>query len=229
MITNGQIVAVNFIPGAGGKFIQNCLALSKHCVLKHADWTDWQLAQCEYDAAFYQQKLNWAASTVAADMAFWQQRELGDEQYFGRLFLASTVASLTSNQLPNRLHRAAEQNLWTTYSAHNHSVIEDYLGLYWPTVKVVNVWPAIQFLKQWLPKKNQNMWQGFAHLTDIDYDNYRGHSPKDKSFWVDMDNTIYNETAFLTQMDSLYTWLGWDDFAAAPIVEFYRLYRNTHQ
>jgi len=228
MITNGQIVAVNFIPGAGGKFIQNCLALSKHCVLKHADWTGWQLAQCEYDAAFYQQKLNWAASTVPTDMTQWLANELGDMQYFGQLFLDSTTKDLTADQLPARLHHVAQQHLWCTYSAHNHNVI-DYLHKYWPAVKIVNMWPARKFLEQWLPKKNQALWQAFAHLTDIDYDNYCGHSPKDKSFWVDMDNTIYNETAFLTQMDSLYTWLGWDDFAAAPIVEFYRLYRNTHQ
>jgi hypothetical protein len=228
MIENGQIVAVNFLPGAGGKFIQNCLALSKHCVLKHPDWTDWQLAQCEYNDAFYQQKLTWAASTVPDDMAFWQQRELGDEQYYGRLFLSSTTKDLTADQLPVRLHQAAGQNLWCTYSAHNHSVI-DYLHAYWPTVKVVNVWPARKFLEQWLPQKNHNLWQGFANLTDSEYDNYQGHSPKATSFWFDMDNTVHDNTAFLTQMNQLYTWLGWDDFDQAPVAEFHQIYQSAHK
>jgi hypothetical protein len=228
LIDNGQIVAVNFLPGAGGKFIQNCLALSKHCVLKRADWTDWQLAQTEYNTEFYQQKLNWAVSTVPTDMLLWQQRELGDEQYFGRLFLSGTTQNLTSDQLPDCVHRTAQQHLWSTYSAHNHAVI-DYLRAYWPTVKIVNVWPARKFLEQWLPQKNQAMWLDYANLTDEDYANYRGHSPADESFQYDMDNTFYHEQAFAEQMAALYEYLGYTDWAQAPVMAYYRHYRAQHE
>ena len=228
MIDNGQIVAVNFLPGAGGKFIQNCLALSKHCVLKRADWTDWQLAQTEYNTEFYQQKLDWAVSTVPVDMAQWLASELGDTQYYGRLFLDSTTKDLTADQLPTQLHHVAQQHLWCTYSAHNHGVI-DHLYKYWPTVKIINVWPARKFLMQWLPQKNFNLWQDYVNFTDKDYENYPGHSPAAESFWYDMDNTFYHEQAFAEQMVELYEYLGYTDWAQAPVMAYYYHYRSQHK
>ena len=228
MIDNGQIVAVNFLPGAGGKFIQNCLSLSRHCVLKRSDWTDWQLAQTEYNTEFYQQKLDWAISTVPVDMAKWLASELGDTQYYGRLFLDSTTKDLTADQLPVQVHRTAQQHLWCTYSAHNHGVI-DHLHRYWPTVKIVNVWPARKFLTQWLPQKNFNLWQNYINFTDEDYANYPGHSPADESFQYDMDNTFYHEQAFSEQMAALYEYLGYTDWAQAPVMAYYRHYRAQHE
>ena len=228
MIDNGQIVAVNFLPGAGGKFIQNCLSLSSHCVLKRSDWTDWQLAQTEYNTEFYQQKLDWAISTVPNDMNYWLASELRDDQYFDRLFLDSTTIGLTADQLPARLHQVAQQHLWCTYSAHNHGVIE-HLQKYWPTVKIVNVWPARKFLTQWLPQKNFNLWQNYINFTDEDYANYPGHSPADESFQYDMDNTFYHKQAFAEQMAALYEYLGYTDWAQAPVMAYYQHYRAQHE
>ena len=228
MIDNGQIVAVNFLPGAGGKFIQNCLALSRHCVLKHPEWTDWQLVQTEYNAEFYQQKLDWAMSTVPTVMNQWLASELGDSEYFGRLFLDSTVQGLTADQLPGRLHRTAQQRLWCMYSLHNHGPVE-HLRKYWPTIKIVNVWPAQKFLEQWLPQKNINLWQDYVNWTDTDYAAWHGHIPNDESFWYDMDHTFYDADAFAEQMAALYEYLGYTDWAQAPVMAYYQHYRAQHE
>lgn len=216
MIANGKIVAVNFIPGAGGKFVQNCLALSRHCVLKTENATRWQLHHpCNRN--LYNQKLVWALKTIPPqdDIHNWLKYELRDDWFFGRIF--SEHDHISSDELPEYLKLAAQKNLWVTYSAHSHGSAQ-HVEKYWPTVKYVCLTNADQFIADWALVKNR-----YSSTLGPDWE-----TPTGVGFDFDIDSCIYNELAFLKQMRGLYEYLGWDDFDQTPIPEFYRAYIAIH-
>jgi hypothetical protein len=137
MIPNGQIIAVNFLPGAAGKFIQNCLGLSRHCVLKKLGWLQWQI---DCPVSQYSQKLRWALSTVPpADRTHdWLAYELRDDDFFGRIFYETSRGL----ELPEHLYSIADAGLWCTYSSHSYGgakLVEEY----WPVVRYLELSPAV--------------------------------------------------------------------------------------
>lgn len=223
MINNGKIIAVNFTPGAGGKFIQNCLGLSKHCVLKKPEWAGWQVffnfdSTPHQKVLFYQQKLQWALSTVPPDKSHfwkWLAYELRDDQFYNGLLIPSKPRT---EEFPNYIHLIAEQNLWVTYSSH------DWAGSqccerYWPVVKYVNVL-GFKFASQWGEVKNQNQppdpdWAKLAQ------------SPN--AFNFNLDQVIYDKTKFMQHMSELYNYVGYDDFNEAPVTEYWQAYTKVHQ
>lgn len=216
MIADGKIVAVNFIPGSGGKFIQNCLALSRYCVLKTENATRWQLHH-PHNKILYEQKLVWALKTVPPqnNMHDWLAYELRDDWFFGRIF--SATDQISSKDLPQYLELAAQKNLWVTYSAHSHGSAR-YVEKYWPVVKYVCLVNADQFVKDWAVVKNR-----YSSILGADWE-----TPQGVGFDFDIDSCIYDEPAFLKQMRSLYEYLGWDDFDQTRVPEFYRAYIAIH-
>ena len=218
MITNGRIVAVNFVPGSGGKFIQNCLALSRHCVLKIENAVRWQ-SHRPFNKNLYDQKFAWALKTVPStdDMHNWLKYELRDDLFFGRIFSAED--DITAADLPEYLELAGQQNIWITYSAHSHGSAQ-HLEKYWPTVKYVCLTNADQFLADWAEIKNHN---NPANSIGTDW-----QTPPGLGFDFDIDSCIYNEAEFLKQMRNLYEWLDWEDFDNTRIPEYYRAYIGIH-
>lgn len=212
MIAGGQIVAVNFEPGAGGKFIQNCMGLSQHCVLKLSGTARWQ-AQAPANNLLYQQKLHWALATIPPRdrITDWLAFELRDDHFYGCVF--GTGNDIGVHAFPEYLFQAAQHNKWITYSAHSHGAAE-HVERYWPTVRHVSVVNASKFVAQWAQLKNR-------YTEPVADRNPQG-------FLYNQDDTIYDETAFLKQMSELYKWLEWEDFELAPIAEYYRAYIAVH-
>jgi hypothetical protein len=207
MIEHGRIIAVNYVPGAGGKFIQNCLALSRYCAVK-------SLKFCDTD---YDLKLNFLINTIPPPdrMHNWLGYELRDDFFFGRIF--SDADHITSADLPVHLHQAADQQLWVTYTAHSHGAGE-HVEKYWPTVRYVSLVNADQFIADWAKRKNPN-----SSLIGPNRE-----TPSGLGFEFDIDSCIYNKELFLTQVHELYEWLGWDDFHQAPIDQYYCAYIAVH-
>jgi hypothetical protein len=212
VIQNGHTIAVNFRPGAGGNFIQNCLGLSRHCVLRDQAYAEWQLS-AQVDSAFYQQKLHWALDTIQPGKfsTTWLGHELGSHRLIG--FLFSDSRKTTDDDIPQVLHQAAEQGLWVTHTAHNHGWTE-HLTRYWPTVRYINV-SGEQWAQRWMNVKNHALeWTEWET------------SPKGYNF--DFDAVVESEPAFLKAMQDLYTWLEWTDFEQTPVAEYYRAYKKAH-
>jgi len=218
MITNGRVIGVNFIPGSGGKFVQNCLALSRHCVLKTENAVRWQ-CQRPFNKTLYDQKLAWALKTIPPqeDMHNWLRYELRDDQFFGRVF--SDTDELASTDLPEYLELAGQQQVWITYSAHSHGSAQ-HLEKYWPIVKYVCLVNTDQFRADWAEIKN--------HLNVPNSIGTDWQTPADEGFNFDIDSCIYDETKFLAQMRKLYEWLEWEDFDNTRVPEFYRAYIAIH-
>ena len=112
MIKNGRIVVVNFPAGGGGKFLQNCLALSAHCCVKD---------RAVPVGSDYRTKLARVLATVPppGQMHNWLRYELNDGDYYGTRFDHAMLMNFYSGQFPEHIHHAAEAGLWVTYSARS--------------------------------------------------------------------------------------------------------------
>jgi hypothetical protein len=216
MIKNGLAIGVNYRPGAGGNFIQNCLGLSRHCLLRHRDYADWHFNCATVDTAFYQQKLQWVLNTIQPGKfsTTWLGYELGAEQFIG--FLFNDNHSIELEDFPPFVYQAADQGIWITHTAHNFGYFE-HLHRWWPTVKHVNV-HADQWAQKWMSIKNPALsWDKWAP------------SPIDTSFNFYLDEVIHSEQKFMAAMKELYNWLNFDDFDQTPVTEFYRAYILAHK
>lgn len=215
MITNGKIVAVNFVPGSGGKFIQNCLALSRHCVIKDPGYARWQIDR-PFNGLLYDQKLAWLLKTIPPQelMHNWLQYELRDDHFFGRIFSDTD----SGEPLPQLFDDIALKSQWVTYSAHSHGSAK-HVERHWPEVRYLCVVNADRFIADWAEIKNHN-------TTNL---GTNWQTPEYLGFKFDMDSCIYNESAFLEQMRNVYKWLRWSDFDLAPIAEYYRAYIAIHK
>lgn len=212
MIENGRTIAVNYRPGAGGNFVQNCLGLSRHCVLRDHKYAEWQLT-ARIDADFYQQKLTWSLDTIQPDRfdTGWLGHELGSHRLTG--FLFSDSIKVTDLDIPAILHQSARQGLWVTHTSHNHGWTE-HLTRYWPTVKYINV-RGEAWARRWMMVKNHNL-------------EWRNWDSSPNAYEFDIDSTINSEQDFLQTVHSLYKWLEWDDFDQAPVAQYYRAYKQAH-
>lgn len=212
MIENGRTIAVNYRPGAGGNFVQNCLGLSQHCVLRDRKYAQWQLT-ATVDKNFYQQKLAWVLDTIQPGTfsTTWLGHELGSHRLIG--FLFSSSLKTTDADIPEVLHQAAKQGLWTTHTAHNHGW-SDHLARYWPCVRYINV-HGDAWAQRWINLKNNQL-------------EWRDWEPSPGAYEFDLDAVINSERNFLQTMRSLYEWLEWDDFDQAPVAEYHRAYKQAH-
>jgi hypothetical protein len=221
MIENGRIVSVNYFPGAGGNFVQNCLGLSRHCVLRDQKYVNWQLT-ATVNTDFYQQKLAWVLDTVPSVIDHnWINYELGSHRMIGFRMSNHTV----SQHMPIAIHQAAEQGLWVTQGAHSYSQTE-YLTQVWPQVQYVNVLGKT-WAQQWGKiKKNRSIFGNKEiHAVPSSYAEWQA-SPGAYEF--DLDAVVHSESDFLLAIQNLYDWLGWDDFDQAPVIEYYRAYYSAH-
>jgi hypothetical protein len=206
LIPNGRVIIFNFPAGAGGKMLQNCVGLSHHCVLNHADALNWQVNYTgAFDQAYYNKKLEWVMSTVPNtqdNMKNWLTYEIDYHSPHGFGFMGFQVHKIPiSNQ---DYYRAAEQGLWSTITVHNSGAAE-YYPAYWPTCQYVDLVNNRQFslksLKMKLPDQSY----------DTDWDTL-GRTRQHPCFEFDIDSCIWSSTDFVEQIIQLYDYLGFDDF-----------------
>jgi hypothetical protein len=219
-IPNGRAIIFNFPAGAGGKMLQNCVGLSRHCVLNKRDYVAWQLNH-PVDNDLYNHKLEWVLASVPPDtnsMENWLSFELGkdDEPHGINLFDFRKHVPITNPDT----YKLAQAGLWCTVSVHN---FDDsvYYKRYWPTLRYVSLINNENFAKISLPKKNK----------DITFDttwSTLGITPRGVGFEFDVDYCIYNTEKFVQQVDQLYKWLDFDDFDADLVADYHRKYIKIH-
>lgn len=218
MIKNGRIIAVNYSPGAGGNFVQNCLGLSRHCVLRDRNFVTWQL-DATVDPDFYQQKLTWILDTIPPNIIDhnWVNYELGSHRLFG--FKLSDEH--TDQDIPEVIHHAAEQGLWVTHGAHSHPYTS-YFTCHWPEARYINV-VAWAWARQWREIKKTNL------ISNEKQEQLGMWQASPNAYEFDLDSVINSESDFLQAIQALYKWMDWDDFDQAPIAEYYRAYKLAHE
>ena len=220
LIPNGQVIIFNFPAGAGGKMLQNCVSLSRHCVLTKLEYALWQLKYVgDFDHNFYQQKLGWVLATLPTkdEMIHWVEYELGETLLYGINFLEFNKHIPVPNK---EIYKLADKKLWSTVTVHNFGAVEHYIN-YWPNIKHVSLINNKIFAKKSLFLKNPNL------KFDNDWENL-GHTPGGVGFKFDIDNTIYDTNKFLDQVEKLYEYLEFDDFQRDLISAYHSKYIELH-
>ena len=220
LIPNGQVIIFNFPAGAGGKMLQNCVSLSRHCVLTKLEYALWQLTYVGgFDHNFYQQKLGWVLATLPTKdkMIHWLEYELGETLLYGINFLEFNKHIPVPNK---EIYKLADKKLWSTVTVHNFGAVEHYIN-YWPNIKHVSLINNKIFAKKSLFLKNPNL------KFDNDWENL-GHTPSGVGFEFDVDNTIYDTNKFLDQVEKLYEYLEFDDFQRDLISAYHSKYIELH-
>jgi hypothetical protein len=220
LIPNGQVIIFNFPAGAGGKMLQNCVGLSRHCVLNKLEYAQWQLSYSEtVTDAFYQQKFNWIILTIPPQTRIndWLGYEFDEQSLYGINFTDFNNAKPVQN---NIVYQLPEKQLWSTITAHNFESTMNHAH-YWHTIKHVSLVNSKKFGRHSLALKNPNLQ--FDQTWDT-----LGCAPKGLSFEFDIDNTIYNSNRFVDQVKLLYEYLRFDDCPYEHIEEYHRRYIKLH-
>ena len=218
LIPNGRVIIFNFPAGAGGKMLQNCVGLSRHCVLNKLEYAQWQL-NAKVNQSFYKQKLLWILKTLPTknNIHKWLSYEFGELEIYGINFLGFNKHVPIPNKV---IYKLADKKLWSTVTLHNFAASEHYVN-YWPTVKHVSLVKNKIFGQKSLFLKNP----------DLKFDNdwaTLGRTPNGLGFEFDVDNTIYNTNKFLDQVEKLYEYLEFDDFQPDLISAYYSKYIELH-
>jgi len=220
-IPNGRAIIFNYPAGAGGKMLQNCVALSRYCVLSNNIFATWQLNYLgTINQQFYEYKLRRILATLPPPdrMSDWLASELKEKDLYGIGFRGFNNHDPIQEVV---VHRLAQQGLYSTVSVHNWGAVE-YYACYWPTLKHVSLVNNEKFAQRCLPIKNSN----------LNYDtewNTLGKSPADQCFEFDIDGTIWNTNLFVKQVADLYNYLEFDDFQSDLIALYHQHYISLHQ
>jgi len=222
LISNGQAIVFNFPAGAGGKMLQNCVGLSRYCVLNKQEYIAWQLRRpMPFESDFYEQKLKWILDCIPPNASLvkdWLAFEMDKDGPHGIGIFDFKKRTPVTN--PDT-YELAKAGLWCTLSVHNFdSAI--YYQKYWPTLRHVSLVNCEKFAKITLPKKNK-------HLEfDTDWKTL-GVTPPGLGFEFDIDSCIYNTEAFVQQVEQLYKYLEFDDFNKDYVAPYHTRYIELHQ
>jgi hypothetical protein len=221
LIPNGRAIVFNFPAGAGGKMLQNCVGLSRHCVLNKQEYIAWQLQQSTSPGQdFYEQKLQWVLACVppsANHMEQWLGFEMDKDDPHGIHLFDFKKRIPVANP---GTYRLAQADLWCTLSVHNFSAAR-YYQPYWPTIQHVCLVNNEKFARSCLPKKNK-------HSTfDVQWATL-GRTPPGIGFEFDVDSCIYDTAAFVQQVQKLYEYLNFDDFNQDYIARYHSRYIEIH-
>jgi len=220
LIPNGKIIIFNFPAGAGGKMLQNCVGLSRHCVLMKLEYAQWQIAYSgNINNEFYQQKLNWILQTLPTKdkMYQWYNYEHGEKTLYG-IDYSGFKAHVP---IPNaEIYQLAEHNLWSTVTVHNFVATEHY-RYYWPTVSYVTLVNS----QAWVDRCATIKCPGL--IKDLDWST-NGITPKGLGFEFDIDTSMLDTDKFLNQIKLLYEYLNFDDFPQDYINEYHTRYIELH-
>jgi len=220
LIPNGKLIAVNFPAGAGGKMIQNCIGLSKHCALVHKEEAEWQLSYYGmFEDDYYQTKLKYILTSLPKVI---DKDWLGYEFRAQSLFGMDHSGFIAKNRVEDIVYQLADKDIWVTATAHYYDYVNERLTPYWSTIRYVDIVNNEQFARKWLPIKNGNL------LYEKDW-NTSGRTPEDKCFEFDLDSCIYDTTAFVKQIGFLYNYLEFDDFKPDYLTEYHKRYIALHQ
>jgi hypothetical protein len=218
LIPNGQVIIFNFPAGAGGKMLQNCVGLSRHCVLSKLEYAQWQL-NIEVNQSFYKQKLLWILKTLPTknNIYRWLSYEFSELEIYGINFLGFNKHVPIPNKV---MYKLADKKLWSTVTVHNFGAVEHYVN-YWPIVKHVSLVKNQIFGQKSLSLKNPALKFDNDWVTS-------GYTPNGLSFEFDVDNTIYDTNKFVDQVEKLYEYLEFNDFRPDLIAAYHSKYIELH-
>lgn len=230
------MILLNYPKYVGGKFIANCLALSKHCVVQNLEIAKQDLTYTTFDADYYQFKLNSVLKTLPtrANMNGWGGYEFGCDQLYGvneTFYKENTVEHVRgfahALDIIKRLEYADKESCLI---AHDYPTLIKYREIY-PQAQLIEFSNFEEFRVTALKLKdpdpdnfNSAEYESSATVYNSMRDSY-----KFNSYVIDVDRTFFPWNAFEPMMQGLYEYVGFDDFNSDLVRSFWNQYINLHR
>ena len=135
-----KLIILFYRPGAGGKFLANCLGLSSQAVLQDANFAQQQL-DGGLDSV---QKFDLIMNRLDEATVYWKDLGLGDYQYFGQ----SLENIVKESQLKSICKHVNDQNLFFIAVSHSIKTLERMVAM-WPNAKVIEFTNSANFLRKY--------------------------------------------------------------------------------
>ena len=238
-------IIIQFPPFAGGKFITNCLALSKYAVPQDAKIANYLIQNPDdYDYRFSQVVKTIPENTI--EMKKWRAKyEYGDNQQAPALaqlsnsdqnfFLVANqpfnttelltlwknakLIILTNSRKFSDIAIKLKSNDLTVEGVSGNTCVEKYSllkGSDWPTWDQFN---EAKFNCNNIPSLSMSIREEILQFYPTNYAYTMG---------FDIDNSIFEKTKFLSSIEILYKQLDYDDFNSILIGDFWQKYINLH-
>lgn len=209
-----QDIGIFYLPFSGGKFISNCLALSRHVVVGRPDLAYQDLCFENCSAEYYQLKLHNVMQSLPTDF-----HTTGQWYEFWDLDIPPTY----TNGFGHVIKLAREKRKTITHNIHWPQDLQTRKQQF-PNLKVIKLENFKKFnsLCYLLKSKNKDLerhQQGF--------DSWVADSPK-SDISIDIDNSMTSAEFFLNEIKKLYDFFGFDDYQEQLLLEFYQKYQNLH-
>lgn len=250
-------VIIQFTPFAGGKFISNCLSLSKYAVPQHTRAAEYLIDTPDDYLFRYETAINSLAPKH--DMTNWiALYEYGDMNLYGPAQESWRTGNPTVNYINSITDQLSNSNLKFFICSHRGPGEVLNLLKVWPNATVIvlknyrkffdiaaklktsNLQPIETRAGNYC-KEKYNMLKGHDWPTWEQFENdnyvtdfaemqqfYLWHLVKNKKMVVDVDSIIFDEELFVDNMQQLYTQLGFDDFNSDAITAFWKRYMSLH-
>jgi len=238
-----KVIIIQYTKFSGGKFIGNCLALSKYAVpqydkasiylLTNPDDYDYRLSQIQKTLPQTVEELE---AWVGYEFGEHQQNSVLDQLSNSNLnfFITSHCPEETAGHLklwPNAkvivlinvrkfadIAREIKGNVEGADGVYCVEKYNSYKGKDWPTWGQLN---DAKFDIRNLVNVPKNALKKMARV----YTSYQINAP---TIGFDIDNCIFDKVKFLSSMENLYATLGYNDFNSELIMKFWEQYMNLH-
>jgi hypothetical protein len=215
----------------GGKFIANCLALSKDCVVQDQQIAHLDLKQNPSNANYYDFKLKSVLKTLPKfeNMSDWGNYEYGCEDLYGineDFYKENSIANIRDRiEQIDIIKVLTNNNKESCLIAHDYRTALKYLLVY-PDAKIIEFKNFDQF--------RANATRAKSGTIDKDYELARQYHYQDQeffkldSFMIDVDNTFYDWYMFSAMTARMYQYLGFEDFKSGLVHKFWSSYIELH-
>jgi hypothetical protein len=219
----------------GGKFISNCLALSRHCVVQHRQLAimDINLGANGFNEKYYKFKLDAVMRTlpIKQDIAQWAKYEYGCDKLYGinESFYKEHSISEIKNKIQDNdiFNKLSDNHRESCLIAHDYRTLMKYL-LVWPKSSIIEFTDYDKFKAVATKLKNG--------VIDAEYKQADEYYRQDQDFFkidskaiLAMDQILTSKESFLSSIERVYKNIGFDDFNPTLISTFYLAYMDLHQ
>ena len=219
----------------GGKFISNCLALSKYCVVQNSALAKIDLKFKNIDQSYYDFKLNSILKSlpVKDQITNWSMFEFGCDKLYG-----INEAFYQDNDIKTIREQISTNKMLEEIQAHHKNsctIVHDYRTL----MKELVIFPNAKIIEfknfDAFRKLSAQLKSSIDPTQDSTYNLTKEYHYKDQDFYqlesfvVDVDATFMEWYPFNQMMMLLYDFMGFDDYNSELVYKFWVAYTNLHR
>ena len=225
-----KIILFPFPAYAGGKFLMNCLALSKNAVFSHADIALKDLYLKDTNASnYYDWKLESALKSLPKSdeqVKDWRNHEIyGNSPLFYCEFITQPKSEILSDAVKIMSNRN-DTNFFCEY--HTIDGILTLKKNYYKNAKILTINDYKFFIEVAYNKKTKDgNFRKNKHMLKSISTFERDKQNLNVDYCISYKN-IFDENLFLPELKNLYLQMGYNDFNEKIISIFYKKYISFH-